>query len=950
MENNFFNESVLQNINSQNTSNNETSKTKLLLSFHLKKIDGRLHFFIENNKERLNATEISSVLKEYKEELNSEEISLLSYISSRLGIIQSLYKVVTDLDLMFEYLKATQFPVYLEEEKVSFSNEEITLHFTFILDEFSNVKLQFSDNITPYITNKEILILKDNVFYTLSSKINFALYKEIFEGKNAFSIDSFLSIKDVLITQLKAAHNVEIEESLNTILTMPTVEETAPLIVEVGKTSHFVTFECKYKIGEEYFDVDLYTYAETVNWMDRTRKIKTVVKDNKRIQYLSDISLSSEDFKNIFIESRIRPSISSKNPFSIMLPISSLELVIKTIIPKISKYYTIEYKNGEKLELMQGNVEFEIDTKLMKRVDLFEFSVKFKIGNEYVDLDFLKELVQKNKKYFQLEDGTTINVENIREINKWIEFLGRYEFKRSKGVYKTGSITALELDEFLKDFQDKYVQSNQEYKELISELKERKPVQDTHYPQEVVSLLRDYQKEGINWLSFLRKYNFGGILADEMGLGKTIQALCAIRSLEGPHIVICPKTLIYNWEAEAKKFFPELKVAIIDGSSAQRKELIEKLPKQDVDLVITSYSMLQKDYSVYVDTNIEFNYKILDEAHYVKNAKTLSAKAVRLISAKHKLLLTGTPLENNLDELYGTFDLVMPEYLGTKLDFKREFAGKIERNNMIALEILQAKIKPFILRRTKKEVLKELPDKQEQIVYNEMNNKQVGIYTEVLERLKNDTLTLVKEQGFDKSRMQVLSALLKLRQVCNHPQLLGDDFDQEGVESGKYEQFKELLDEVVEGGEKVLVFSQFTSMMNIMEKDLKESKIKYLRLDGSTQNRQQLVDEFNTNDNIKVFLISLKAGGVGLNLTAASSVFIYDPWWNPMAEKQAVDRAHRIGQKQSVNVYKFITKNSIEEKILNLQETKGNLFENLISEDNGFIKRLEWEDLMELFD
>ncbi|MFP4401680.1 MAG: SNF2-related protein [Candidatus Nanoarchaeia archaeon] len=948
MENKFFDESILRQQRPEKQSN-PSGNNSYNISFHLKRIDNNLHFFVQHNSERLNATEISNMIK-HSNQFNEKEIALLSYVSSRLGIIQSMYRVVTDLDLLFDYLKHTTCDVYIDEKKVKFSQEEITLNFTFYLDEFSNVKLECTDDVEPYITNKEVLILKDSTFYQLSEKINTALYKEIFEGKNTFSVDSFLSLKDVVVSQIEQAHYVKIDPKLENIINMEHVEQIAPVIVEVGRTNHFVTFECKYKIGDEYFDVDLFRYAETMNWMDKVRKIKTAIVDNKRVDFLSDTSLSSEEFRHIFIESRMRPSVSSKNPFSIMLPISSLELVIKHIIPKLKQHYTIEYKEGQKLELVQGDVEFEVDTKLMRRIDLFEFSVKFKIGDEYVDLEFLKALVQKNKKYYQLQDGTTINIENVREINKWIEFLNRYEFKRSKGVYKTGSVAALELDEFLKDFKDKHLSTNQEYRELIQEMQEKNLVNEVETPKEVVTLLRDYQKEGVNWLSFLRKYNFGGILADEMGLGKTLQTLCALRLLKGPHIVICPKTLMYNWEAEAKKFFPDMKVKIIDGGASRRKELLEELKQEEVDLVITSYSMLQKDYTVYTDENLEFNYKVLDEAHYVKNMKTLSAKAVRLVSAKHKLLLTGTPLENNLDELYGTFDLIMPNYLGSKLDFKREFAGKIERNNMIALEILQAKIRPFILRRTKKEVLKELPDKQEQIVYNEMNNKQVGIYTEVLERLKTDTLSLVKEQGIDKMRMQVLSALLKLRQVCNHPQLLGDEFSDEQVESGKYEQFKELLDEVLEGGEKVLVFSQFTSMMNIMEKDLKEKKVNYLRLDGSTQNRQQLVDEFNSNEDVKVFLISLKAGGVGLNLTAASSVFIYDPWWNPMAEKQAIDRAHRIGQKRSVNVYKFITRNSIEEKILNLQEAKGNLFENLVSEDNGFIKRLEWEDLMELFD
>ena len=387
---------------------------------------------------------------------------------------------------------------------------------------------------------------------------------------------------------------------------------------------------------------------------------------------------------------------------------------------------------------------------------------------------------------------------------------------------------------------------------------------------------------------------------------------------------------------------------IIDKDSEKRKKLIDEV--NNYNIVITSYSMIQKDYIHYIEKEINFNYQVLDEAHYVKNIKTLSSKAVRIIPAKRKVLLTGTPLENNLDELFGTFELIMPGYLGSKLEFRRDFVSKIERNNQIALEILQAKIRPFILRRTKKEVLKELPDKQEQTVLNEMTNKQIGVYNEVLQRVKTEVNELVKVQGFDKSRIQVLSALLKLRQVCNHPALADKSFrDQEDI-SGKYEQFKELLEEVIDSGEKVLVFSQFTSMLDIFEDDLIKDKVNYLRLDGSTKNRQDIVDQFNNDDKVKVFLISLKAGGVGLNLTAASAVFLYDPWWNPMAEQQAVDRAHRIGQTKKVNIYKFITKNSIEEKILKLQTRKGNLFENLVVEDSGFVKRLEWEDLMELFD
>jgi SNF2 family DNA or RNA helicase len=618
-------------------------------------------------------------------------------------------------------------------------------------------------------------------------------------------------------------------------------------------------------------------------------------------------------------------------------------------MPQAEKIVEVDYKGGQKITLKNENAKFFVETSLNAKVNLLEFNVKFKIGDEYYDLDFIKDLMQRNRKFVQQKDGTTINVENIREINKWIEFLKMFTFSRTTKKYRAQSQSALELDRFMESFSQKEINSNEEYKNFIEELRGQKPLQEINLPVHIEKILRPYQKEGVYWMQFLKKYGFGGILADEMGLGKTLQALTILAmQTKGPSIVICPKTLVYNWESESQKFFPKKRVLVIDGDNERRKRLIQEANYYDI--LITSYSMLQKDYSNYLEYGIKFNYSILDEAHYVKNIKTLSAKAVRLIDAQNTLLLTGTPLENNLDELYSAFDLIMPGFLGTKTDFSKEFISKIERNNMIALEILQAKIKPFILRRTKNEVLKELPQKQERTVLSEMTNKQIALYNEVLQRVKDEVDKLVKNQGFERSRIQILSALLKLRQICNHPALVDKSFINEKDISGKFDQFMELLMEVVDNDEKVLVFSQFTSMLDIFEKELKKQGISYLRLDGSSKDRQGIVNKFNNTKSIKVFLISLKAGGHGINLTSASSVFLYDPWWNPMVEQQAKDRAHRIGQTKNVNVYKFITKNSIEEKILKLQERKGNLFDNLVKEDNGFIKRLEWEDLMELFD
>jgi superfamily II DNA or RNA helicase len=952
MVNDFFDESILN-------SNKEIEQYPILknfkdLTYVIKKQQKGYSFHVQIDEERLNSSEIKALLKynENNKILSNDDQAVLNYLAHRLVGTITIYNVLADMGLILSYLKNSQFKIIFNNEEVNFSKDNFKLDINIHFDENNNIVLDVKNEGDYIFTKDAFYFISNNTFYELDSSIPTKFYLEIFKGNNKFSIESFFKLKESLLPKLKEIHNVSMDKDIENLENLNIEKKTAKVVAMISKTSYFIILELKYKIGDEFFNIEDYKYADTINWVDKDDRIKIVKEDGKLVQYLSDLNLSEDIFDEIFSGIRIRYSRNNKFPFMLTIPISNLELFVKKAIPILEKKFEVHYKDGVPLKVADGKVHFEVETNLRKSLNLLEFKVKFKIGDEYFDLDFLKELMEKPRKYVQLKDGTTVNIENIREINKWIEFLRKYEFsKSSDGVYKTQTKGALEIDEFLKDFRDKEVKSNTEYKNLILELKERKPVDKIELPKEVDNILRDYQKEGVYWINFLKKYGFGGILADEMGLGKTIQALTVVAMSKGKtNIVVCPKTLIYNWENEAKKYFPDLKVLIVNGDASKREKLIKSIKDENYDLVITSYSMLQKDYKIYLDEKLEFEWEILDEAHYVKNMKTLSAKAVRLIKANNRILLTGTPLENNLNELYAAFDLIMPGYLGSKLEFTREFVSKIERNNMIALELLQAKIRPFILRRTKEQVLKELPSKQEQVVYSEMTNKQVAIYNEVLNRVKTEVNELVKEKGFERSRIQILSALLKLRQVCNHPALVDDQFKNEEDISGKFNQFLELLTEVIESGEKVLVFSQFTSMLDIFERKLKEMDISYLRLDGSTKNRQELVDEFNNDSSKKVFLISLKAGGVGLNLTSASVVFLYDPWWNPMVEKQAMDRAHRIGQTKVVNVYKFITKNSIEEKILKLQERKGNLFENLVMEDNGFVKKLEWEDLMELFD
>ncbi len=949
MSGNFFDKSILE---SSYEEEYESIKDYDKLTYYLKKTENLYSFHCEINGQRLNQGELKALIKlnENKKIMNESDAELLTYIIHKISPIQTIYKLSTDIEVIIKYLANCKFKFFLndKESKVVSKNKKLDLNLYIGKD--SNIKLDILNKGGFFWGNYEAFYVEDQTIMPISDELPLKLYKEIIDGNNKFSIETFFQIKNSIIPKLKKLHNLKISDEIEKLSSLSIEEKIAPYILEIGKSVHFITFHLKYKIGDELFNIEDYKYLETINWMNKPNLIKITKEDSGLIKYISDEKLSEHTIDTIFEGVRIKYSKNQKSPFSIMVPISSLETVVKKVLPKAHKTFQIEYKEGQKLTLSNSNVKFEIDTNLKKNLNLFEFKVRFKIGDEFFDIEFLKEIMSKNRKHVQLKDGRTVNIENFRDINKWIEFLNKFEFKRTEKTYKAQSSSALELNEFLKNIEGTKVTSNEDYKNMITEVKDRTPIEPIKIPKQVSNVLRDYQIDGVYWMYFLKKYGFGGILADEMGLGKTIQALTVLsmNNNNGTHLVVCPKSLIYNWENEIKKFLPDMKVLIIDKDQEKRKKLIKTA--NNYDIVITSYSILQRDYSYYDENKIIFNYQILDEAHYIKNIKTLSSKAVRVINAKRKVLLTGTPLENNLDELFGTFELIMPGYLGTKTEFRNNFVAKIERNNQIALDILQAKIRPFILRRTKNEVLKELPDKQEQIVYNEMTNKQIGVYNEILNRVKSEVNILIEKQGFEKSRIQVLSALLKLRQVCNHPSLVDKSFSGEVGISGKHEQFKELLSEVIASGEKVLVFSQFTSMLNIFEKDLNERDITFSRLDGSTKNRQEVVDEFNNNKSISVFLISLKAGGVGLNLTSASVVFLYDPWWNPMVEQQAVDRAHRIGQKKKVNIYKFITKNSIEEKILKLQERKGNLFENLVVEDSGFMKRLEWEDLMELFD
>ncbi|MDP3288542.1 MAG: DEAD/DEAH box helicase, partial [Methyloversatilis sp.] len=462
--------------------------------------------------------------------------------------------------------------------------------------------------------------------------------------------------------------------------------------------------------------------------------------------------------------------------------------------------------------------------------------------------------------------------------------------------------------------------------------------------------LLPYQRDGLAWLQHLRAHDLGGILADDMGLGKTAQALAHLLTeklagrLDRPALVVLPTSLVFNWQREAERFAPQLSVLKLHG--ADRSALFNQIPQHDVCL--TTYPLLWRDHEKLAAH--DYHLLILDEAQTVKNTGSQAAKAVRLLRARHRLCLTGTPMENHLGELWAQFDFLLPGFLGESKDFTRSWRTPIEKHgDLIRRELLARRVAPFILRRRKDDVAKELPPKTEVLRTVELTGRQRDLYETVRVAMDKRVREEIASRGFARSRIVILDALLKLRQVCCDPRLLKTDAALRVKERAKLDLLMDMLENLLAEGRKVLVFSQFTAMLDLIKTELDDAGIGSVMLTGDTTHREAVVRRFQEGT-VPVFLISLKAGGVGLNLTNADTVIHYDPWWNPAAENQASDRAHRIGQDKPVFVYKLIVAGSIEERIVALQEKKAALAEGILGNDEAALEKFGETDLAALFE
>lgn len=572
-------------------------------------------------------------------------------------------------------------------------------------------------------------------------------------------------------------------------------------------------------------------------------------------------------------------------------------------------------------------------------------------GLDYEELASVINSYRKAKRYHRLSDGSFLPLRDdaLSQVVELGDALSLSAKDLESGHVSLDITRSLYLDAMLKQNEQIRYTRDGSFKEIVRRMND---VEDADYavPQTLEETLRNYQVTGYLWLRTLHRLRFGGILADDMGLGKTLQVLALFSALKaegelGTAIIVCPASLVYNWQAEANHFTPELGVCMVAGNARERAECIAQAAGYDV--LVTSYDLLKRDIEQYKGT--QFSYVVLDEAQYIKNQNTQSAKSVKLLDGAHRLALTGTPIENSLAELWSIFDFLMPGYLHAYKRFKQDFETPIVRaKDETTAERLRALVRPFILRRLKGDVLKELPEKIEQVHIAEMEGEQRKVYLATLAQSKKELATKLADAGSGQSRILVLAALTRLRQICCDPSLVYDEYK---GDSAKLQLCFELIRASIDGGHRVVLFSQFTSMLAIIKDRLKEEGIGYHLLQGSTPKveRLRLVEQFNTGD-VPIFLISLKAGGTGLNLTGADVVIHYDPWWNLSAQNQATDRTHRIGQTKHVQVFKLIAKDSVEEKILKLQEAKAELADKIIQKGDSVFDTLSSDELISLLE
>lgn len=686
-----------------------------------------------------------------------------------------------------------------------------------------------------------------------------------------------------------------------------------------------------FKLGVDYGGKLILTHSNESFYNEKTEKI--IERDNDfESEFIDNFKALHPDFENQEDVFYLKPQQLIEN-----------EWLLKT--SQRLKQQDVAIFGVKDLKSFNFNLHQPVvSVGLKSDIDWFDLELEIKYGNQKVPLKDIRKALLKKSKYVQLKDGT-LGVLPEKWLNKFEKYFKAGEVKND--TIKISNYQFNIVDDLYENIESTpdFLLELQRKKQQLQNLKD---IESVVLPKTVKAKLRTYQQEGLNWLVFLKNNELGGCLADDMGLGKTLQTISLLaylkhkKQLEEPSLIIAPTSLIFNWQKEIEKFAPSLKTLVYTG--LKRKDSQKDFSKYTI--ILTTYGSVLNDIEFL--QNQSFSYVILDESQAIKNPNSKRYKSVRLLKATYRLALTGTPIENNTFDLYAQMNFLNPGLLGSMSHFKTEFSDAIDKaKNQETSQLLHEIIHPFLLRRTKQQVATDLPEKIENIIYCEMGNSQRKVYDAFKDKFRDYLLDKFDENGESKSQMYVLEGLTKLRQICNSPQLLSEEEDY-GNASIKLDILIDNLKTITSEGSKVLVFSQFTSMLALIQERLQTEDIVYEYLDGKTQNRQQKVNNFQENESINVFLISLKAGGTGLNLTKAEYVFLVDPWWNPAVENQAIDRCYRIGQTKKVIAYRMICKDTIEEKIVDLQTNKKQVSNSIIQVDTT-TKSFDRAKIKELF-
>lgn len=889
--------------------------------------DPSIHYFSDLNKK------IIKLLQEVYDIENSLDDMSFSLRNPSLFKGKKIYLPQTITKRLLILLKGTKFNITTNESKYSdieIVEEDIDVEFT-LTDENNDFKLEINtkDKLIPLVENCEY-IFSNNKIHKISPHQSYNLkpFLESIGIRNNNLIRIPQKNKEKFISyvypEIKKVGEIKLSKNLEDIIYDPGLKSN----IYLNKINEGISAYLEFVYG----DITINPFKREHN--DKRNDNKVILRDiEKENEILSYFEVAEFKVGNEYIylddDDKIFDFIYDK--LNLLNDICNIYYSDDFKKLRINKNYSIS-----------GGVKLKSENNLLE----FNFSIEG-IGDD--ELKDIFNSIKEKRKYHKMKNGSFISLDTdeLNQIQKLAYNLDIDDITKDKIILP--KYKALYIDEYLKESNIKTIKRDVKFKELVQNIREPEDI-EYDIPLDMDNILRNYQKIGFKWLKTLNNYGFGGILADDMGLGKTIQVLSFLLSEKNenkthPSIIVTPTSLVYNWLSEIQKFTPNLNTIVITGNKEEREVLINSIHRYDI--VITSYPLIRRDIDLYSDFN--FRFCILDEAQHIKNPLSHSAKSVKKIKAQNYFALTGTPVENSLTELWSIFDFIIPGLLSSNSKFTSKFERPIVKDkDEESLKELRRHIKPFILRRLKKDVLDELPEKIENKVVCELTDDQKKIYLSYLNKIKGEIKEEINSNGIENSHIKILAGLTRLRQICCHPSMFIENYQ---GDSGKLLLLEELVKENIEGGHRILIFSQFTSMLSIIKDMFIKNNINYKYLDGSTNidDRGRLVREFNEGEG-EVFLISLKAGGTGLNLTGADTVIHFDPWWNPAVEEQASDRAYRIGQKNTVHVMKLITKDTIEEKIYELQERKRKLIDSIIKPGETMISKLSEEEIKYILD